>query len=317
MTGRWWARIGDDDGLLLRAVAPADAAGVLAVHGDPEVYVLDPHERHADLAQSVEFVAPIVAHWATHGFGYWTVLVPRSWWPGGVAGVQPGDGDRVHAGLGGIRYHVLAGDPVLNVYFRLAPQVQGRGVAGRILAASVRAAPTVARDVDLVVRTRPANAAARRVASGVGSSTRGRSRGRRTCSCSACAHPTPRKQIAAIARGALPGSAPEDRCRVPGDLGEHGVDVRRRGEPVVLVEAQVAVAPVQRPRPGRRRVAQPDDGRGGPVGPGVVAPRCAALDDRQVSGCDLAFDTDLVQRMLGHALGAPSPDPRDVEFWQR
>jgi hypothetical protein len=37
----------------------------------------------------------------------------------------------VHAGLGGIQDHAIAGDPVLDVYFRLAPDVQCRGIAGR------------------------------------------------------------------------------------------------------------------------------------------------------------------------------------------
>jgi ribosomal-protein-alanine N-acetyltransferase len=163
LTGRWWTCI-EDDGLLLRTLLPPDAEGVLAVHGDPRVYTLDPHERHADLAHSQRFIAPMIEHWATHGFGYWTVLVPRTWWPAGVPGPEPRDGDRVHAGLGGIQHHAISGDPVLNVYFRLAPGVQGRGIAGRILAESVRVAPKVASGVDIVVRTRPANAAARRVA---------------------------------------------------------------------------------------------------------------------------------------------------------
>ena len=57
---------------------------------------------------------------------------------------------------------------MLNVYFRLAPSVQGRGLAGLIVAAAVRMAPVVAPGVDIVVRTRPANAAARRVAERAG-----------------------------------------------------------------------------------------------------------------------------------------------------
>ncbi|GAA5134010.1 GNAT family N-acetyltransferase [Pseudonocardia adelaidensis] len=163
MTECWWTSI-EDDGLLLRTLLPADAEGVLAVHGDPRVYTLDPHERHVDLAHSRSFLAPMIDHWGRHGFGYWTVLVPRTWWSAGVPGPEPRDGDRVHAGLGGIQHRAVAGEPVLNVYFRLAPGVHGRGIAGRILAECVRVAPKVASGVDIVVRTRPDNAAARRVA---------------------------------------------------------------------------------------------------------------------------------------------------------
>lgn len=159
----WWEHVADDDGLLLRRPVLDDAAGVLAVHGDPRVYEFDPHERHLDVAHSQRFLEPILAHWKRHGFGYWTVLVPRAWWPEGVAGPQPRDGDRVHAGLGGVHHHTVAGRPVLNVYFRLAPAIHGRGLAGRIVETSIRMAPAVAPVADLVIRTRPANAAARRV----------------------------------------------------------------------------------------------------------------------------------------------------------
>lgn len=159
----WWHRIDIADGLQLRAPIAADAAGVLAVHGDPRVYSLDPHERHVDLAHSDRFLAPILEHWATHDFGYWTVLGPKEWHPDGVA--DPSDDQvRVHLGLGGVQHHEIAGRPVLNVYFRLAPAIQGRGIAGRIVDHSVALAAEVAPGADIVVRTRPANAAARRVA---------------------------------------------------------------------------------------------------------------------------------------------------------
>jgi ribosomal-protein-alanine N-acetyltransferase len=164
----WWPRIEDED-VVLRAAAPADAAGQLAVHGDPRVYTLDPHETHRDLDHTTRFIAPMLAHWEKYGFGYWTVLVPRLWWPDGVA-AGPGDQDRVIAGLAGLQhYTILEGDdgprqPVLYVYFRFAPEVQGRGLAGRAVRWGQRLGPVVAPEIDLVVRTRPANAAARRVA---------------------------------------------------------------------------------------------------------------------------------------------------------
>lgn len=154
--------------MLFRAVTPADAPGVLSVHGDPRVYTLDPHETHSDVAHSRRFIAPMIEHWKRRTFGYWVVLVPADWWPEGVPGDVAGDADRVHAGLGGVQRHLVAGQPVLNVYFRLAPAVQGRGLAGRVVDAAARMAPEVTPGVDLVVRTRPANSAARRVAERAG-----------------------------------------------------------------------------------------------------------------------------------------------------
>ncbi len=165
---RPWSRIEDSDGLLLRQVVAADAGGVHAVHSDPRVYRHDPQEVHTDLELSQRFIEPMMEHWNKYDFGYWSVLVPRDWWPDGVPGTEPGDTDRVYAGLGGIQRHEVCGVPVLNVYFRLAPSVQGRGIAGRIVAEAVRLAPTVAPGRDVVIRTRPANTAARRVATRAG-----------------------------------------------------------------------------------------------------------------------------------------------------
>lgn len=160
----WWHRIDLDDGLSLRCPTRADAAGVLAVHGDPAVYVHDPREVHPDLEHSQQFLEPVIKHWVEHGFGYWSVLVPRSWSPVGLPSVEGDCEDLVFAGLGGVQHRAEAGHRVLNVYFRIAPVVQGRGIAGRIVREAIRMAPEVAPACDIVVRTRPANAAARWVA---------------------------------------------------------------------------------------------------------------------------------------------------------
>lgn len=165
---QWWRRIEHPDGLLLRELLPDDVEGVFAVHGDPRVYELDPDATHLDLAQSRAFLAPQLEHWRAHGFGYWSVLVPRDVWPDGVAGAGEHDDGRVIAGMGGIVHRTVVTPAVLNVYFRLSPAVQGRGIAGRIVARSIETADDVAPGLDLVVRTRPANAAARRVAERAG-----------------------------------------------------------------------------------------------------------------------------------------------------
>lgn len=167
-TSGGWSRVEVSDGLLLRAVVVNDAEAVLSHHGDPRVYRFDPQETHPDVAFSRRFIVPMVEHWERHGFGYWSVLVPHSWWQTGVAGAESSDDGRVHAGLGGVQRHVVAGEPVLNVYFRLATAVHGRGIAGLLLNEAVRMAPHVAPGIDLVVRTRPANSAARQVAERAG-----------------------------------------------------------------------------------------------------------------------------------------------------
>ncbi len=164
----WWRRIEEPGGVVLRRLTDDDAAGVLAVHGDPRVYVHDPDETHPDLAHTQAFLAPMLEHWAVHGFGYWTVLAPAPAWPAGVAGTRPGDDGRLVAGLGGVQHHTVDGRPVLNVYFRFAPEAQGRGLAGAVLHWVGELAAEVAPGRDVVVRTRPANATARRVAERAG-----------------------------------------------------------------------------------------------------------------------------------------------------
>ncbi len=165
---RPWRRIEHDDGVVFREVTLADVEGVFIVHSDPRVYELDPHLAHRSLTASREFLLPYIAHWETHGFGYWAVLVPRRLWPDGPVSADPRDGDRVFAGMGGIMHRTVVDPSVLNIYYRLAPEVQGNGIAGRIVDASVATANAAAPGIDLVVRTRPANAAARRVATRAG-----------------------------------------------------------------------------------------------------------------------------------------------------
>jgi [ribosomal protein S5]-alanine N-acetyltransferase len=161
-------RVEEPEGVLLRRPVAQDAAGVLAVHGDPRVYIHDLHETHPDLAHTQAFLAPMLRHWGVHGFGYWTVLVTAPDWLDGVAGTLPGDDGRLVAGLGGVQHHTVDGRPVLNVYFRFAPEAQGRGLAGAVLRRVAELAAQVAPGVDVVVRTRPANLAARRVAERAG-----------------------------------------------------------------------------------------------------------------------------------------------------
>ncbi|WP_309102049.1 GNAT family N-acetyltransferase [Microbacterium sp.] len=161
---RSWSRIEIDGGALLRRPAAGDVPGVFTVHRDPAVYQHDPQEVHPDGAHTARFLEPIFEHWQRHGFGYWSVLVPAQVWPDGVAGTEAGDGHRVIAGLGGIQHRMTAGKATLNVYFRFAVPTQGRGLTRLLMERVLTLAPRVAPGVDLVVRTRPANAVARHVA---------------------------------------------------------------------------------------------------------------------------------------------------------
>ncbi|WP_322410859.1 GNAT family N-acetyltransferase [Microbacterium invictum] len=165
---RPWTRIEATHDTVLRRPTVADVPGIFVVHSDPEVYRFDPRETHPDPAHTAQFLNPMLTHWDEYGFGYWSVLVPRTVFPGGVAAVGDADDGRVLAGLGGVQHHTMTGQPVLNVYFRFAPAAQGHGLARIVLEHVVSIGPLVAPGADVVVRTRPANVIARHVAERAG-----------------------------------------------------------------------------------------------------------------------------------------------------
>ncbi|MDX6334999.1 MAG: hypothetical protein QOG05_2339 [Streptosporangiaceae bacterium] len=90
--------------------------------------------------------------------------------------------------------------------------------------------------------------------------------------------------------------------------------MRRWRNPVVDVEAEVAITPVQRPLPGRLGVVQPGDGEARPLRAHVFTPGRPALHDRQMPRRDVAFHLDLVAHMRGDALLAPATRPSHVQL---
>ena len=110
--------------------------------------------------------------------------------------------------------------------------------------------------------------------------------------------------------------SPEDGGWVAVDLLEEVVDVRRRRNPVVDVEAEVAITPVQGPLPCRLGVAQPGDREPRPLRADALTPGRPALHDRQMPGPDVAFHRDLVANMPGDALPAPAPHPGHIQLRQ-
>jgi hypothetical protein len=90
--------------------------------------------------------------------------------------------------------------------------------------------------------------------------------------------------------------------------------MRRWRNPVVDVEAEVAITPVQRPLPGRLGVVQPGDRKARPLRAHVFTPGRPALHDRQMPRRDVAFHLDLVAHMRGDALLAPATRPSHVQL---
>jgi len=67
-------------------------------------------------------------------------------------------------GFGGIGLMTWREREILNVYYRFSPSVWGNSYASEVVRTAIKLAQRWLPDFPLVVRTRPANAAARRVA---------------------------------------------------------------------------------------------------------------------------------------------------------
>ena len=102
------------------------------------------------------------------------------------------------------------------------------------------------------------------------------------------------------------------RCRTEPDP----VFTCRRHNPVVEVEAEVTIAPVQGPLLGRLGVAQPGNREPRPLRAHVLTLGWPAFHDRQMPGRHVALHLDLAAGMFRDALLAPAPNPRHIQFRQ-
>ncbi len=108
-------------GWRVRRPTVEDLDDVFRIHGDPRTNRFNPAGPDADREVSRARLDGWLAHWDEHGFGYWTV--------------ESGDGRVI--GFSGVRCEVWLGRPVLNLYYRFAPEVWGRGVASAVAAHAI------------------------------------------------------------------------------------------------------------------------------------------------------------------------------------
>ncbi|MFF7991453.1 GNAT family N-acetyltransferase [Kitasatospora xanthocidica] len=135
--------------LTLRRPVEGDVDAVLAIHRDPAACAHNPSDALATGAEAEELYGRWDALWERNGYGYWTVREHGAATVLGFCGVKPME---------------LAGLPVLNLFYRLAPAVWGRGLASESAAAVVAWAGAAVPDLPVIARVRPANLASQRVA---------------------------------------------------------------------------------------------------------------------------------------------------------
>jgi [ribosomal protein S5]-alanine N-acetyltransferase len=136
--------------LVLRRPVAADVEWVAGLHADPRNYTHDPGGAHPpDRARTVAEMT--MRNWARDGISYW--LVEHAGEPVGMAGIT---------------MVALAGRPSWNLYYRFTPAARGHGLGTE----AAREALVVAALIDparpVIVRTRPPNAPARKLAEGIG-----------------------------------------------------------------------------------------------------------------------------------------------------
>jgi [ribosomal protein S5]-alanine N-acetyltransferase len=139
--------------LCLRRPAPGDVDAILAVHSDPRACL---HNRSDALATREEAECLFERwdeHWRRFGFGYWVVRRRDS---------------AVPLGFCGIKFAELAGNRVLNLFYRFAPSAWGDGVASEAASVVVAWAVASAPAYPVIARVRPGNLASQRVAARAG-----------------------------------------------------------------------------------------------------------------------------------------------------
>lgn len=138
------------DRLVLDQVTAGDVDGLHTIHADPRVWTHFPSGRHTSMAQSEELVESSIAGWSA-GLGYWTIREEHN---GPVIGI------------GGCR--LLEDHDRWNLYYRFAPEAQGRGYATELASAAVQAANDVAPDRPVVAYMLETNPGSWRVAEKIG-----------------------------------------------------------------------------------------------------------------------------------------------------
>jgi RimJ/RimL family protein N-acetyltransferase len=136
--------------LRLRAPTLSDMSRLVALTTDPRVHRHSP-TGPPTLQQSRAAIRESIAAWHRDGIGHWVVE-----YDGRLTGVT------------GVRPIEINDDRYWNVYYRFAPETWGKGIASEAVRAGLAAARAYRPGCRFVVRTRPTNEAAIKLAQAVG-----------------------------------------------------------------------------------------------------------------------------------------------------
>lgn len=135
--------------LVLRRPYKADLKAIFDVHSDPETNAHNPAGPMKNLSEAVSQLEEWTKGWLGHGYGYWTVALLNK--------------PETVIGFGGVMKKQIT--PELfdnNLYFRLSPEVWGRGYASELVEAALEHTFNVANQPRVLGITRDHNTASRK-----------------------------------------------------------------------------------------------------------------------------------------------------------
>jgi RimJ/RimL family protein N-acetyltransferase len=137
-----------DDRFLLRAPTLDDAASALAIHCDPRTNPFRPGGPPSE-AEILSSLDTWLAHWATRRFGYWAAIERSTGIIAGFGGIMEKPVGLHHSGL--------------NLYYRLAPEFWGCGLATHIGHSALKEAFQSQSATEVFARVLSTNLPSRRV----------------------------------------------------------------------------------------------------------------------------------------------------------
>lgn len=135
--------------LALRTVGASDTDLIYSLTSDPRVWTHFPSGVHTSREQTAAWVARQATAWEHEGLGYWAARMH--------------DGSFV--GIGGCS---VKGEAAWNIYYRLMPEAQGKGLASELVRAAMRAARTVRPELPIAALLLEHNLASKAVADRAG-----------------------------------------------------------------------------------------------------------------------------------------------------
>lgn len=136
--------------LRLRMISTQDVEAIARLSSDPRVNEHSP-TGPPTLESARQHALGFAEDWRRDGIGYWVI-----------------ERDGQIVGIAGVKLWELDGRECWNLYYRFGPEVWGQGIAQEVARTALQVAGELAPERPVVVRTRPTNRPAARVATAVG-----------------------------------------------------------------------------------------------------------------------------------------------------